>query len=280
MKRWHHITGIFVVFYLVGCSNLQPVREFANASAELSGYTQLTNRFNTTYERERLYISGPVDVSAQANDKKRKEVYDDLLKIHGTATLYMQTLARLAGEDTYDLSGEINGIAGGIKAHPEFGISKTQVDAVANISNLISRWVTAGIQEKAVKEMVREGDASFQHLLDGMRNLVRLYAKTNENEKRTVLGFFEIELIYADTPKDKLLATLARIHEDSKRREYEQAQSFFLSAEQGIQKVSEGHTELLKHLDDLSGDDLKASLKALTKDIKSATKNVQMLNVS
>lgn len=280
MKLWHHLTGVFVVLYLAGCANLQPVREFANASAELSGYTQLTNRFNTTYERERLYISGLVDARAQENDKKRKAVYDDLLKVHRTATLYMQTLAKLAGEDTYDLSGEINGIAGGIKAHPEFGISAAQVDAVANISNLISKWATAGIQEDAVKEMVREGDASFQHLLDGMTNLVRLYAKTNENEKRTILGFFEVELLYADTPKDKLLATLARVHEDSKRREYEQAKHLFLNAEQGIQKVSEGHTKLLKHLDDLSGDDLKASLKVLTKDIKSATKSVQALNAS
>ena len=89
--------------------------------------------------------------------------------------------------------------------------------------------------------MVREGDASFQTLLEGMGHLVRLYAKTNENEKRTVLGFFEIELLYADTPKDKLLATLARVHEDTKRKEYEQAQLMYLNAEKGIRKVSEGH---------------------------------------
>lgn len=278
MKRWHYITGIFAALYLTGCANLQPVRDFANASAELSGYTQLTERFNTTYERERLYIAGPVDLKAQANDSKRKAAHQDLLTVHKTATLYMQTLAKLAGEDTYDLSGEIRSIATGIKSHPDFGITSAQVDAVANLSTLLTKWVTSGVQEKAVKEMVREGDASFQTLLEGMGHLVRLYAKTNENEKRTVLGFFEIELLYADTPKDKLLATLARVHEDTKRKEYEQAQLMYLNAEKGIRKVSEGHKELLKHLDDLSGDDLKATLKILTKDIKSATKSVQTLS--
>lgn len=278
MKPWNYIVGIIVALSLTGCANLQSVRSFANASAELSGYTQLTDRFNTTYERERLYISGPVDVKAQANDSKRKAAYQDLLVVHKTATLYMQTLAKLAGEDTYDLSGEIEGIASGIKAHPDFGITATQVDAVANLSMLLTKWVTFGMQEKAVKEMVRDGDASFQALLDGMSHLVRLYAKTNENEKHTVLGFFEIELLYADTPKDKLLATLARVHEDAKRREYEQAQPMYVNAEKGIRKVAEGHKELLKHLDDLSGDDLKASLKILTKDIKSASKSVQALS--
>jgi hypothetical protein len=277
MKRWHYITGIFAALYLTGCANLQPVRDFANASAELSGYTQLTERFNTTYERERLYISGPLDVKAQANDSKRKAAHQDLLTVHKTATLYMQTLAKLAGEDTYDLSGEIKGIATGVKSHPDFGLTSAQVDAVANLSTLLTRWVTSGMQEKAVKEMVREGDASFQTLLDGS-HLVRLYSKTNQNEKRAVLGFFEIELLYADTPKDKLLATLARVHEDAKRREYEQAQPMYLNTETGIRKVSEGHKELLKHLDDLSGDDLKASLKILTKDIKSATKSFQTLS--
>lgn len=280
MKRWHHIASLVVVLHLTGCSNLEPVRDFANASAELSGYTELTNRFNSTYERERLYLSGSLDAKAQANDKKRKAIYNDLLKVHKTATLYMQTLAKLAGEDTYDLSDEISGLSGGIKAHPEFGISTAQVDAVANLSNLISKWTTAGIKEQAVKEMVREGDASFQHLLEGMRNLIRLYEKTNENEKRTLLGFFEVELLYADTPKDKLLATLARVLEDSKRREYEQTKLVFLSAEQGIQKVSEGHSALVKHLDDLSGGDLQATLKVLTKDIKSVTKTAQMLNAN
>lgn len=278
MKRLNYIFGVVAAFYLAGCANLQPVRDFANASAELSSYTQLTDRFNTTYERERLYLSGPVDTRAQTNDKKRKAAYADLVRVHQTASLYMQTLAKLAGEDTYDLSGEIKGISGGIKAHPDFGVSAAHVDAVANITTLVTKWAMAGLQEKAVKEMVREGDASFQLLLAGMQDLVRLYSKTNENEKKRVLGFFEVELLYADTPKDRLLATLARVHENAKRREYEQAQSLYLSAEKGLQKVADGHKELVKHLDDLSGSDLQKSLKVLTKDIKNLSKSIQTVS--
>ncbi|MEQ9850114.1 hypothetical protein [Pectobacterium brasiliense] len=277
MKPWRSIASLFAVLYLAGCTNLQPVRDFANSSAELSGYTQLTDRFATTYEREHLYITGPVDIAAQKNDKERKAAYRDLVKIHQTAALYMQTLATLAGEDTYDLSDEIKSVAGGIKTHSAFGISAAQVDNVATVTTIISKWATAGIREKAVKDMVREGDPSFQTLLTTMQDLVRLYAKENENEKKQVLGFFELELLFADTPKDKLLATLARVHEDEKRREYAQAQQLYLKTEQQLKKISEGHKMLLKHLDDLSGEDLKASLKALTKDIKTLSKSVRTL---
>ncbi|RUR90832.1 hypothetical protein [Pectobacterium polaris] len=277
MKPWRSIVSIFAVLYLAGCTNLQPVRDFANSSAELSGYTQLTDRFATTYSREKLYITGAVDTAAQENDKKRKAAYKDLVKIHQTAALYMETLATLAGEDTYDLSDEIKSVAGGIKTHSAFGISAAQVDNVATVTTLISKWATAGIREKAVKEMVREGDAPFQVLLGTMQDLVRLYAKTNEEEKKEVLGFFELEILFADAPKDKLLATLARVHEDEKRREYAQAQQLYSETEQGLKKISEGHKMLLKHLDDLSGEDLKASLKILTKDIKSLSKSVRTL---
>ncbi|MEQ9968619.1 hypothetical protein ABRP72_05450 [Pectobacterium carotovorum] len=277
MKLPRYIASILAVIYLTGCANLQPVRDFANTSENLSGYTQLTDRFVTTYERERLYIPESADISAQEYDKKRKAAYQDLLKIQQTATLYMQTLAKLAGEDTYDLSDEIKGLTGGIKMHPALGISAAQVENVATVITIISKWVTAGIQERSVKEMVREGDAPFQTLLTTMQDLVRLYEKTNEGEKDDVFVILERELLFADTPKDKLLATLARVHEDEKRREYAQAQQLYLKTEQQLQKISEGHKMLLKHLDDLSGEDLKASLKALTKDIKKLSESVRTL---
>jgi hypothetical protein len=45
--------------------------------------------------------------------------------------------------------------------------------------------------------MVRDGDADLQTLLDAMITLTRLYDKTNENEKKTVLGIFDVEVPYA-----------------------------------------------------------------------------------
>ncbi|TAN74101.1 MAG: hypothetical protein EPN14_09405 [Gallionella sp.] len=268
-------SALLLTLALVGCANLKEVRDYAGESARLSAYMELTARFRDTYYREQPYLSGEPDRLAQDNDKRRKAAYEDLLKIHQRASLYMQTLATLAGEDTFDISKEVDSLASGIKAYPDFGINEKHVDAISNIAKVITKWMTSSYQERAVHNMVKEGDAPLQTTLEGMISLVRYYKKTNENERKTVLGFFEVEIPYADAPKDKLLATLARVHVQSKESEYKDAQQKYDDAEKGIKSIAGGHKRLLENIDKLSNDEVKATISKFAKDIKTIRKNLQ-----
>jgi hypothetical protein len=256
MKATKIMSALLLTLALIGCVNLKEVRDYAGESSKLSAYTELTSRFRDTYEREQPYFSGEADRQAQDNNKRRKAAYEDLLKIHQRVSLYMQTLARLAGEDTFDLSKEVDSLASGIKAYPDFGIDEKHVDAISNISKVITKWITSSYQERAVRDMVKDGDAHLQTTLEGMMSLVRYYKKTNENESKTVLGFFEVEIPFADSPKDKLLATLARVHVQSKTLEYKNAQLKYDLAEKGIKSVADGHKKLLENIDRLSNDEV------------------------
>ena len=272
------ITSILLfALLLVGCANLKGVRDFAGESAKLSAYTELTTRFRDTYQREQPYLSREADRFAQENDKRRKAMYNDLLKIHQSVTLYMQTLAKLAGENSFDLSKKIDSLANGIKAYPDLGIDTKQVNAVSDISKVITKWITAAYHERAVRDMVREGDPHLQTLLDGMSGLIRYYRKTSENEKNTVLGLFEIEISYADSPKDKLLATLARAHLQSKAFEYKSAERKYDEAEKGIKSIAAGHRQLLENIDKLSGDKIESMINTFAKDIKTIRESLQEL---
>lgn len=275
MKTTKIISALLLTFALVSCVNLKEVRDYAGESAKLSAYTELTTRFRDTYEREQPYLSGEADRQAQDNDKRRKAGYEDLLKIHQRVTLYMQTLATLAGENTFDLSKGVDSLAGGIRAYPDLGINEKHVDAISNISKVITKWITSSYQEHAVRDMVKEGDAHLQTTLEGMMSLVRYYRKTNENESKTVLGFFEVEIPFADSPKDKLLATLARVHVQSRTSEYRNAQLKYDDAEKGIKAVAEGHRNLLENIDKLSKDEVKAMISKFAKDIKTIRENLQ-----
>lgn len=272
------LTTLILIFALTGCVNLKGVRDFASESAKFTAYTDLTTRFRDTYQRERPYLSGKVNQEAQINDKRRKEAYDDLLKIHQGVSTYMQTLAKLAGDDTFDVSKGMDSLASGIKSYPELGIDEKKVDAFSNISKVVARWITSGYQERAVREMVKDGDPHLQKLLDGMLLLVRYYKKTDENEGKTVLGFFEIEIPYADTPKDKLLVTLAKAHVQSKTFEYQATSSKYGEAEKGIKTISEGHKQLLKNIDKLSSDEAKALISKFSNDIKTIRENLQTIH--
>ena len=260
---------------LTGCANLQDVRDFAGESARLSAYTELTTRFRDTYQREQPYLSGPVEQQAQANDKRRRDAYPDLLKIHHGVALYMQTLATLAGDDAFDLSPAMDSLTSGIKAYPEGGIDSRQVDAYASMAKIVAKWMTSAAQEKAVREMVMEGDPSVQAILDGMAALVSYYRKTNDNERKAVLGFLEVELAFAGAPKDKLLAALGKAHLQAKIREYQVADARYGEAEAGIASIKEGHKALARNVDNLSTAEAKAQIKKLTKDIKAIRSNLQ-----
>jgi hypothetical protein len=277
MKAIRILFILSLALFLVNCANLKGVRDFASESAKLSAYTELTTQFRDTYQREQPYLPVETDRLAQENDKKRKAAYGDLLKIHQRVTLYMQALATLAGKNTFDISKQIDSLGVGIKAYPDLGVDEKQVDAVANISKVITKWITTAYQERAVRSMIKEGDSHLQTVLDGMMGLVRYYRKTNENEKNTVLGLFEMEIPFADNPKDRLIATLARAHVQSKTSEYAAVQRKYNEAEKGLRSIAMGHRKLLENIDKLSVDEVESMISAFAKDIKIIRINLQAI---
>lgn len=262
--------SLLLAIVLSGCVNLKEVRDYASESARLSAYTELTTRFRDTYEREQPYFDGEAE---RADDRKRKAAYEDFLNIHYSVSLYMQTLATLAGEETFDISTGIKSLAAGINSYPDFGIDKKHADAMFNMSNVIARWATSEYQKGAVRSMIKEGDAPLQTTLNGMTVLVRLYRKTNENEKKRILGYLETEILMIP-PKDKLQAMLARAHEQAKRAEYRNAELLFDEAERGINSIAEGHRRLLDNINNLSGEQLKAVISRFARDIKTVRNNL------
>jgi hypothetical protein len=278
MKTARLFGGMLIfLLCLFGCANLEEVQSFAGQSAKLSAYTDLTTRFRDTYEREKPYLAGEAERMAQGNDKKRKEAYADLVKIHHGVALYMQTLAKLAGDDTFDVTRPIGALGSSIRAYPDLGIQKSHVDAFSSLAKITSRWAGSAYQQKAVREMIVEGDAPIQTMLDGMLSMVRYYEKTNENEKDTVLGLFEVEIPFANSPKDRLLSTLAKAHVQSKSSEYQAAKRKYSEAERGLKSIAEGHRNLAENADRLSDQQTKELVERFAKEIQTVRENLNLL---
>lgn len=263
---------------LSACANLKEVRDFATESAKFSTYTDLSTRFRDTTDRARPYLTGDNLAQEEATDKGRKEVYPELLKIHERVALYFKTLAKLAGDETFDLSHEVATVGDTLKQHPAFGIEPKHVDSYSSIGNTVSKWITTGYQQSAVREMVREGEPKIQILLGGMGDLVRLYRKTHTQEKRIVLGFFEAELPFRNSPQDALLAALARTHVQSKAMEYRLVESKYDDAERGIRKIMQGHRALVDNVNNISATDVKTLLQGTSNDIRVLGKHIQALH--
>jgi hypothetical protein len=264
------IRRYFVVFaasllLLSGCAttgqvSLAEVRQFADASARLGGYTELSRRYRDTYEREQPYLSPAADRIAKENDARRKAVYDDFISIQKSLVLYMQTLSVLAGDTRYDLSTQLDDLGNGLKANAESGLQQRHIVAYTGLTRLLTRAIASGYQNRSVETMVRDGDAEVQVLLEAMIALTRLYAKTNENEKKTILGIFDVEIPFSTRNQDRMLVTLAKVHYLSKATEYKLVDKRYDLALQGLTKVALGHQKMRENLNKLNDADVRRLL--------------------
>ncbi|WP_075795477.1 hypothetical protein [Massilia putida] len=257
---------------LGGCAStgqvsLAEVRQFADASARLGGYGELSRRYRDTYEREQPYLSPAADRIAKENDARRRAVYGDFLSIQKTVVLYMQTLSVLAGDTRYDLSDRIDDLGSGLKANAESGLQQRQVAAYTGLARLLTRVIASGYQNRSVETMVRDGDADVQVLLEAMIALTRLYAKTNDNEKKTVLGIFDVEIPFSTKTSDRMLVTLAKVHYLNKSTEYKMVDKRYDLALQGLTKVALGHQKLRENINNLHSDEVRKMLAAYARDL-------------
>jgi hypothetical protein len=258
---------------LAGCAapggpvSLAEVRQFADASARLGGYAELSKRYRDTYEREQPYLSPAADRIARENDARRKAVYEDAISIQKSLVLYMQTLSVLAGEARYDLSPQLDDLGNGLKANAESGLQQRQVAAYTGLTRLLTRVIASNYQNRSVETMVRDGDADVQVLLEAMINLTRLYAKTNENEKKTILGIFDVEIPFSTKNSDRMLVTLAKVHYLSKSTEYKLLDKRYDLALQGLTKVALGHQRMRENLPKLQAPEVRTLLAAYGRDL-------------
>jgi hypothetical protein len=270
------LAGLFLLcasLLLGGCATTGPVslsavREFADASAKLGGYTELSRRYRDTYEREQPYLSPAADQIARENNAKRRAVYDDFMALQKTMVLYMQTLSLLAGDGRYDLSDRIDDLGNGLKANADSGLQQRHVAAYTGLTRLLTRAIASGYQNRSVETMVRDGDTDVQTLIEAMISLTRLYAKTNENEKKTVLGIFDVEIPFSNRNSERMLVTLAKVHYLNKAGEYKLVDKRYELALQGLTKVALGHQKLREHLNDLSRDEVRRMLAGYGRDLR------------
>jgi len=263
-------SGVLSLLLVAGCASqpsLQEVRGFADASAKLGGYGELSRRYRDTFEREQPYLSPAAERVARENDARRRAVYDDAVAIQKTLVLYMQTLSLLAGDERYDLSARIDELGNGLKANTESGLQQRHVTAYAGIGRLLTRVIASGYQNRSVDTMVRDGDANVQQLLDAMISLTRLYRKTNDNEKKTVLGIFQVEIPFSNRNTDRMLVTLSKVHLQNKTAEYKLIERRYDLALQGLTKVALGHQKMRENMHRLTDDDIRRTLANYGRDL-------------
>lgn len=257
MRLHRLLTALGLCALLAACATpgneagarLQAVRDLAANAHSLDNYAELTERYRSTYQREKPFLSAQADVGEHLMDARRQAACDDLITLHRAVQAYLYLLGRLAGDERYDVEDQIKGISTAIKAWPDTGLDERHVNAYAGLARLLAKQLTQGYQDRSVQTLLREGAAPMQTLLDAMRTLLRYYAKTNANEARIVLGVLEVEIPFADSPRDRLLAVLGKELLQAKQAEYRLIGRRYTLSERSLDELARQHLELLTRLE-------------------------------
>jgi hypothetical protein len=237
---------------LTGCAGqkrLDGVREFAALAPTLTSYADLSQRYRHTSHREQPYLSPAADQRERALDEKRRDAYPDFMAIQQAVVAYMRALGTLAGGEQFSVDDQVKGAAAGIKAWPDAGITDRHVSAYAGLTRLLARLVGGREQDKAVQALLREGYEPMQASLDAMGTVLRHYDKTHDNERAIVLGTLDVETAFADNPKDRLLAVLAKAHRQDKASEYRLLGLRHTLAARHVHEIQTRHQALVQGLD-------------------------------
>ncbi len=249
MKRY---LCLLLCLLLAACASnprLQEVRTLADDAPKLAAFSDLSQRFRDTYQREQPYLSSTAAQREEVIDRKRHDAYPDFIALQTAASTYLRALGALAGGEAFDYGAQVKQLAQGVKAWPETGLSDRHVDAYSGLVRLLLRASTARAQDQALQAMLREGYEPLQGTLDAMQTLLRYFNKNHDNEQRIVLGMLEVEIPYADAPRDRLLAALARAHQQEKVREYRLLGLRHTLAAQHVEAMRERHAALYQGLD-------------------------------
>ncbi|TWI70125.1 hypothetical protein IP91_01205 [Pseudoduganella lurida] len=208
---------------LGGCASsqrLKDVRAFAATAPKLSGYTELSQRYRDTYQRELPYLTAAAAGREKALDAERRAAYPDLVAIHQAVVAYLRALGALADGDQFNYGDQIKDFSAGIKAWPDTGLTDRHVNAVANLARVIARAATNREQDQAVQQLLRDGYEPLHDALDAMHTVLRYYDRQHDNEQGIVLGMLDVEIPFSERPPERLLAALAKAHRQDKANEY------------------------------------------------------------
>jgi predicted nucleic acid-binding protein len=251
MKRVPCILLCLLLAACAGNPRLREVRSLADDVPKLAGFSELSQRFRDTYQHELPYLAPAAAQREEVIDRKRRDAYPDFLALHTAAATYLRALGALAGGDTFNFGDQVGQMADGIKAWPDTGLTDRHVDAYASLVRVLARAAATREQDQAVQAMLRDGYAPLQGTFDAMDTLLRYFNKNHDNEQRIVLGMLEVEIPYADTPRDRLLAALARAHQQDKLREYRLLGLRHTLAAQNVDALRMRHAALFQGLDPL-----------------------------
>lgn len=253
---------------LSACVNLQPISQYAQSAAELTGATDAARRWRDSEKHLLAHrLDGDVCPLGRSNrlpQARFDEAFEQVARIHGTVSDYYATLAALAADDLPRTQATGAALLKTVEAG---GITLTsqEAKAVSALHALVQRALD-GYRQREVKRLVADSHEDVTVVLGLLKKLAGVYAEELRSERTQLVNFVRCEIGQGDL-SDKYLG----------RREVQRVQAHYdaelvrlTTYQAALDTLVQDHTRLRDALD--------TDAKAMTRLISALARSVRDLD--
>lgn len=264
VKRAGLVLGLPVL--LLGCADLEAVREWSSTSLEATQYNALVATYADTPQRLARYDASAADAWAAQTAVRAEQAEALRLQLDVVAD-YMAVLATLSADATVDYSGDADMLVASLR-NLNTPISTGTLGALGSLMKTMLNAAAGAWRADAVDELVERANAPLQTILAGeLRSIVAEdFRRDLEIESQLLDSYFE-GLLRVGGGSETANAALAEWYQLRKAQNRERlvAVETYLSV---LDKVAKGHQKLYDARGDLDSVSVAKELFQLARDIR------------
>lgn len=261
-----------LIFFVAGCANLVAIRNFADQSSDIAGYTKLVNYY-VNEPREIAKYQPPTQKPDGASQLLRKKQKEALIARHKIIQTYMDALGQLAADEAVVLDKEVAALGKALQDN-QF-VDKTEAAAFTALGKLVAKAATDAWRQNRLRDIIKNGNQPVQTLVLSVQKIVEKgYAGELETQAVAIEKYYG--KIYAESrdPAGKqALMEWKSVHLstiDSRRKEA----AIYAAA---LGKIASGHQELYNNMDRLDAKDVFVQMTAYARYLRDAKDALESL---
>ncbi len=266
--------AIVLLAFTQGCTtNLKPIQDFANLSAESAQYTTLVDEYLDFPQRQKRYQppSRHAKLDAMAQDRATQKT--DLLLRQSLIETYMKSLGRLAADEVVDNTEELAQLSTTLESQTP--TSPQEAEAFKKIAGIVTTVAVKRWRQDQLQDLIKQANAPIQQLLESLHRIVSDgFGGDLQTEEAAIQNYYMTLTMESQDPAGK--AALAewkelRMSQVHKRSEAVQIYGTVLD------RISEGHQRLFDQRQNLTKKEVLHQVGNSVKDLRSLLKTFKNL---
>lgn len=268
------LSALFVLAFSQGCTtNLKPIQDFANLSAESAQYTILVDEYLEFPNRQKRYQpqSRHANLDVMAQDRATQQ--SALLLRQSILETYMKSLGHLAADEVVDNTEELGQLSAALQSQP--ATNPQEAEAYKKIAGIVTTAAVKRWRQDQLQNLIEQANPPIQQILESLRHIVSDgFGGDQQTEEAAIQNYYMTLTMESQDPAGK--AALAEWKEFRMTQVGERSEAIKIYGKV-LDKISDGHQGLFDQRQNLTKKEVLQQVGNSVKDLRTLLKTIKKL---